>query len=313
MPQAGFTQPSSSASWKSQAFPGMTGPPTPQAPAAPSKAPEQLQMFMSSREIMQRYRPLEGDKEERGNYEDAWDNQEGTQTWRRRNTQGYTNFPNREYEGSGMGSSRMTDEQGNKQYTRSHIGEMESDEELFDRKRDEAYDAYGRQGVYGGGWGQSSPMGTQSSVPAHTTWRSHGTEGQTLEPGRETSDIVTFSSEGTEHKHMRQLYQHPGNPAVPGKFRGTESLGESLEQHGYDWSHHTDPSHPRYQDPKYPIALEFQHEDWGGGELQPRSERPQIVGGHHRLAVMNNIAPGAYMPVVYAENIYEAQAKKGYT
>ena len=269
--------------------------------------PEQLQMFMSGREIMSRYRPLEGDRQDRDDYDDVG----GTQTWRRRNTAGITNYENPQYEGEGIGSSRQTDQWGNKQYTRSHYGEMESDEQFWSRKEEESYDEYGRQGLQGYDYGYSG-----RAVDPHTTWRTRDTEGQTLPPGRQTSEY-TYSPPTDEtgelsapRRRMKQLQQHPGRE---GKFGGAESLGQSLEQRGYDWSIHTDPTHERYQEPKYPISVEYSQEEGYSGDLYPRSEKPQIVGGHHRLSVMNKIAPDSYMPVVYADNIWEAQGKQGYT
>jgi hypothetical protein len=271
--------------------------------------PEPLKMFASARELVGpkgSHKPLEGDREAVDLYSLDPDEEKryNTQTWRRWNTEGYSNWENTQFSGVAgpTTSEKKTGPGGGKPYVRTMAGRKESDEELWSRKQEEAYDPYGRQGAEGrADWGGTS----ESSIPAHTTRRSHGTEGQPLEPHRKTQDY-TFDTSNNLRTVDRQLYQHPGKP---GMFGGEATLGEAIERHGFDWSRHPE------GDFKNPITLQYHTE----GQLEAHEKghthdtRPQILGGHHRLAVMMSHAPDTPMPIHYAENLRQAKASKRYT
>lgn len=266
--------------------------------------PEQLQMFMTPREIMSRYRPLEGDRYENSEGESWYDRQYLTGTNASRNQFGNENYSN----------PRSGTEHN---YVRSSAGRRESDEELWERKEEEAYDAYGYQGKYGNPFSES-----QATIEPHSTFRTRDTQDKTLPKGRVTEaayHVVKRDTQGeikgyTWEHEREQKYEHPGRQGLWG---GTESLGEALETHGFNWEQHT--SGPRAGTPKYGISLQFQHEGLGEVESQRSrynnpdiEDKPQILGGHHRMAVMRKIGPDTPLPVMYFRNLAHAQSTKGY-
>lgn len=261
--------------------------------------PEALKMFSSAREIMATYKPLEGDREEVSHDYD-WDNPSSSeQTWRSKNSNYYRNPKNPNWSGNALpetpqGSERQTDDAGNKQYIRSHQGEMETDEQLWSRKGEEAFDPEGRQGAFGG------YSGAEPRDP-HTTMRSMDTQGNTLEESEQTVTDQTWDDSAGDWKTAhRPMHRHPGRE---GKFGGYDSLGDALQNKGYDWSRHPEGvGEGRF---KFPVSVQFQ------GTAGP--EGPMVLGGHHRVAAMNQINPDTPVPIEYFDNFWHAKRTGHYT
>lgn len=79
-------------------------------------------------------------------------------------------------------------------------------------------------------------------------------------------------------------------------FTGVEdapTLAESIRQNGVE----------------KPLHLEAPK--WGA-KYEGTKGKPQILGGHHRYAVMKKEKPGDLMPVTFHENLYDAQDSKDY-
>ena len=91
------------------------------------------------------------------------------------------------------------------------------------------------------------------------------------------------SDESQEYPHDgSERYSDGGDPSMP-------SLYEHVSKHGVE----------------NPISLQADHSRTG------LLGKPEVFGGHHRLAVMSRIRPHALMPVEHFENYVEAQRSLG--
>lgn len=231
-------------------------------------------MFMSAREITDKYQPLDGDRQE--SWDNGSDERAGEWTQRSQRTDGKTNDRARRWKGGKEGyGSKGTDNPrftgrnttgGSPTYKRpeSDNDSLETDDQLYARKYDEA---------------QMSP------------------------------------EEYSEHHHGRELtpkYERPG---------GGETKREGTYRETWRGQSQTDnPRKSETYEPFEPI--------WGGGESVRDSVvregvhaplslgrqfgsqgKPQIVGGHHRLAVMKEEKPDDLIPVLHFKSISDAQSK----
>lgn len=86
-----------------------------------------------------------------------------------------------------------------------------------------------------------------------------------------------------------ELFQRKSHEAEWEGYDGSPSLWDRLEKEGV----------------KNPISLQADHTQKGS------LGRPEILGGHHRVAVMSHIKPHALMPVEHFENYEDAQRSLG--
>jgi hypothetical protein len=219
---------------------------------------EQLKMFMTPKEIHEKYQPLDGDREDVYNE----DGRTGESTMRPRSTGGgrndtnynagkvhdgnsalgwgdYANKTNGIYTRDINATAKM-----NADYSRRSKGSSdETDEQLWDRKYEEA--EYDRR----------------ASITVPRTGGSSSSSSSGISWGREAS----------------------GPPASPGFRKEEVSLAEAINREGI----------------KSPIRLGNQFGSMG---------KPQIVGGHHRLAVATRDMPNTLIPVLHDEDIHDARS-----
>lgn len=247
---------------KRAAFSEASGPAPTSAPptstAGQNGRGEQLKMFMTPREIHAQYQPLDADRQEsweggtyQGTYQEkSWDTGDtrpradagSWSTTEERRNRGVHTGPG----GNDSGTIERTRGGGKyRLYDRNQGGQQESDDELWDRKLEEAqeFGRHGQHGEYGGG-ARADPLRA-----AHET----------------SSSSSSSSSSGGSYGS-----------------RGNESLYDSIAEKGV----------------MGPIRL---------GQERGSMGKPQVVGGHHRLAAATDIDRDRLVPVLHDESIYDAQ------
>jgi hypothetical protein len=266
-------------------------------PGSDNEHTEQLKLFVTPKEVMANYRPLEGDREGSDDIDSEVERIYGSGTNARYNTYGYPNHARNMF--------GPTDEATHR-YTRTKRGQMESDEQVWDRKATEADDPYGRQGALSDRWG--GRRGRGMGVEPHLTERSYDTFGERMDITEQDRTASNYTLPGQTdsdfdpEENRVPLYRHPGRE---GKFGGHETLAQNLRASGYDWSRYDD------DDYKYPVPLQFEKEGVEAGS-HLGYDRPQVLGAHHRVAAMNQINPDAFMPVEYHPDFWSAHAKGRY-
>lgn len=213
-----------------------------------AEKPEQLKMFMSAREIEAKWQPLDGDRKEvyggRGETRTGGtlpESQYATDKLPRKNW----------YTPGGRDRAWTT---GGEHLSRSRVikENIETDEQLWDRKAEEAYDP------------EYSPVSAKRANSF--TMRSATTGGRSNQPmGTDTANTY----EQPQGAHFRHSWD--------------TTLGESIESVGV----------------KYPVHL---------GQTKGSQGKPQVVGGHHRMAVMRNLNPDQLMPVLHHQDLKHARS-----
>jgi hypothetical protein len=234
--------------------------------------PGQLKMFMTPAEIHQEYQPLDADRYDRETYQPY----SGSSTYHSPAVRGQAQT----YDTAG---NMMWRTQGGSKY-----GEVpESDEELWERKRNEAY---GEDDEYGY---EAKLVGGSSSRWSGGTPHYHG-------GGTPTADLSTRQREArssAQSEALRSAPQFRKSQMAPSYWtesseryhEGTPgtTLGESIEAEGV----------------KSPIRL---------GQTIGSMGKPEIVGGHHRLAVATQVNPHQFVPVLHHTDIFEAKSNPAY-
>lgn len=219
-----------------------------------AEKPEQLQMFMTAREIEAKYQPLDADRHEMNDYPSTRTGGTLPTDYSSLNTPGGRERFNTYTRASGgklkaRPSRRMVWDDN----------KVETDDQLWDRKSDEAYNEIE----------VSLPRGGETTQRPMTTG------------GRSNISRWTYQTDTTDpgaYTERRAGYWRPDQGG---------SLGESIERTGV----------------QKPISL---------GETIGSQGKPEIVGGHHRLAVMRNLNPDQYLPVVHHRSILHAKNDRGY-
>lgn len=207
---------------------------------------EELQMFMTPKEIKSKYQPLDADRlDHDGSYE------EGSAQMRTNTLDTAQSAMGGRYNTPG-GRARAWSDEGPSR-SRVVTDKIESDEQLWDRKLEEAQ------------W--ERPL--ENPRAFERTGRSRTTGGRSNYP-----DETGGTWSGSEWKAKDVYSRHAQE----------ESLYESIERGGV----------------QKPISL---------GQTIGSQGKPEIVGGHHRLAAASAINPDQFVPVLHFNNIWEA--KKG--
>ena len=227
--------------------------------------PEQLKMFMTPREIVNKYQVLDADRQEYHG-EDA------------RNYQ----RTGREERTGGVGTGNMWDP-GNIHYAEGGSGDFirqpiqETDEQVFARKNEEAqYDAE----YYGEMRGHALTGHTRDFDSNREDLLERSSAPRM--PSQESSsawDSWQMKVDSYVNRKQDQHYQRQAEEP--------ESLHESIAQGGV----------------QHPVHLGTQFGSQG---------KPQIVGGHHRIAAALDTRPDDLIPVIHHEDIYDAKQSKGY-
>lgn len=224
----------------------------------PAGTSQQLQMFMTPREITSQYQPLDGDRQE------AWpermpstDNKYGEYTARSRNTQGDSN------------GRRRTDEHKGKPYY--YNPGMETDQQVWDRKLDESQ-AYPEDYADMRGEGMSYSKDYFNDTGSLRNNASYPKTSDFTGTGK-TDDLY---EERHEYKGLKQMdYEYDKN---------NDSLYDSIRESGV----------------QYPVHL---------GTQFGSSNKPEVVGGHHRIAAALDAAPDSPIPVLHHTNINDARSR----
>lgn len=251
----------------------LKGSDSPQLWKRPQSQAHQLPMFMSAREIKTQYQPLEGDRQEH------YDWREGEPTFRSRNTAGQSNAAIKSAD-AGWLRRRGGVETGMKHY---RVGHDESDEQLWNRKLEESQLSRGEYEEVHGGGGSSASQGT----PGYET---------IMDRAGRSAPFTPSTDAGTRTWESHQ-------------DRVDEYVGEKVEQH-------REQRYWRDQGSLYDTmygAMQPGGEGFKGvihlgtGGPHGSSDKPQVFGGHHRIAAMNDIQPDRLLPVIHNRQFAEAR------
>lgn len=246
---------------------------------------DQLRMFMTPREIKSTYQVLDGDRQE------VYDDRGGELTNRTYTTGGNTNEPiatnlrqgavpgSRDY-----GAKWMHQRHGSELQRHSHIRTdvegMETDEQVWDRKLDESQmspeeygEVHGMSSAQGRGPMDYDELMEHSSAPVRAETRPE--LGSTWNAERQESYEGAMESRlGRENAKWEARY-------------GAEapSLYEHIQAHGVE----------------NPVHLGTNV----GGE-----GKPEVVGGHHRIAAAASINDQQLIPVLHHEDIRSARSRQ---
>jgi len=242
---------------------------------------EQLKMFMTPSEIHAGWQPLDADREVESEGEAR--TYSGSEPWTKGS--GYHEVFRAPHTGAKPRADWLLRSQGGT----SFHDRPESDEELWNRKTEEAY-SYGRRTDSpeevrsiggqssrwtGGSMHEHKMTGTEDLTSAQFQERHWAQRNQQrrADAGLSHTEHPTYHTQGSESYVER----------VPGV-----TLGESIEAEGV----HS------------PVRL---------GRTIGSMGKPEIVGGHHRLAVATHLAAvrssEQFLPVLHHESIQEARSE----
>lgn len=252
----------------------------------PAMASPQMKMFMTPKEIHAGWSPLDGDREESWGGDGTYEGTYSPKSWETGNTWatgvGTTQANRRNYgthsgPGGGDSGTIRRDRRGGKVrlYDRGQEGGTEDDEQLWARKLDEAQE-FSKHGQHE----------DADSDPLYGRGRGTGTMGSYQ--GAPTGNSRTNGPSTTAMERHDERADSWENRRQEARYDQGESLYDSIRAEGV----------------KGPIRL--------GSEIGSMG-KPQIVGGHHRLAAATEAAPDRLVPVLHDQNIWAAreQASKG--
>lgn len=234
--------------------------------------PGQLQMLMSAREIMNQYQVLDGDRQHRE------DDRAGMPTWRSHTTGGGTNPEIDTRERQWL--APMMERHGTSLASQTHYrgGEHdETDEQVWERKTEEASlsPADYKAAREGSGAQVSVPgwdtMMARSSAPKMGSSWEHGHRGYTS--AQESHDLKAQSYMDRRYDQIQQDAEY--GPSLIDHLRETGGV-------------------------EAPVRLGTEHGSQG---------KPEVIGGHHRIAAMGHINPDQLMPVVHDVNLWHARPR----
>ena len=232
----------------------------------------QLPMFMTPREIHEKYQPLDADRHESYDVERT-DTRAGEVTSRSERT---------DYVINRRRHSAGTDEPGyrrNSSPVGGGYGE-ESDEQLWDRKYDEASYEYGAGGQHGRSARYINQAGDETSAYASAVYHPTGQPRSNYTTGGQYH--TGSSAPPATHGFYKTHYNEPVEDPEEGM-----SLADSIASSGV----------------RSPIRL---------GETIGSKGKPEVVGGHHRLAVATYHNPNELVPVLHHRSISDAKRDQTY-
>jgi hypothetical protein len=264
---------------------------------------DQLKLFMTPREIEKEWQPLDGDR--RDAYHITYgksDTRAGSSTYRARRTDGQSNF-DRNDERTVTGA--VTDSDGHKDMyslynrpgnhfpmERTGSSGLETDDEVWDRKYAEALDSPSS------GYNHD-PKGPRYRKPGGESTDAGGVWRQVTETGAKTRQPASRGN-----GWYRQTSPVPGT-AIKGAItlnsrrRGSEAYVPFQEIPGSGDSHHSMVDSIIGEGIKSPIRLGLQH---------GMNDKPQLLGGHHRMAVARQDTPDRLAPVLYDNDMDQARS-----
>lgn len=253
-----------------QSLPGLSQPkraPTSDS-ATRTEGPQQLPMFMSQREIMGKFQPLDADRQE------AWDPREGEVTGRQFTTIGNENPKIRTSDRAAPFLQRQGSAVAGATHYRD-FGQTESLGMMMDRKLEESQMSYGEYAeAHGGGMGTAKTPGYETAMDMTGAPQYQGT-GHT---GTHEYEMDQFHSQKVDEHYEKMNYG---------------SLYEDLK-------HDMTPKEQGGSGAGFTGLVHLSHQFGSAG-------KPQIAGAHHRLAALGEIAPDRLLPVVHHETMTESR------
>lgn len=242
----------------------------------------QFQMFMTPREIRSKYQALDADRQ------DAVDPREGELTGRAQTTAGEPNYPidtkRRERLANWHGGASQIE---GYTHTRSGDMRMETDDELFGRKLEESQLSPGEYKEVHGGIGASvheapgwDTLAGRPSAPSEVRRQAEG-----------NYDPRTGEGSGTWNDRNDEAQDY---------------VARKQEEH-YDAQDYGSSLYEKIRDQGVLNPVHLSYDQMGG------FDKPEVVGGHHRLAAQEDIDPDAHIPVAHWRNIREAQSSGNYS
>jgi hypothetical protein len=244
----------------------------------PKVHPGQFQMFMTPREIRGKYQALEGDRQS------IEDDRGGAMTRRPETTAGDPNITINTGQRAQLarwhgGASQVADYTHQRDYT----DREETDDELFARKLDEAQMSPAEYRDIHGGSAHSAPgwetLGQRSSAPSRVREVAQGES----RPGVGTSTWQEREGEANDYVQRKHEEHYDEQEYGP-------SLYERISEQGV----------------LSPVHLSY-------AQLGHTYGKNQIVGGHHRLAVQEDLDPDQPIPVQHWRDFSEARHSGKYT
>src|SRR5262245_52200758 len=124
-------------------------------------------------------------------------------------------------------------------------------------------------------------------------------------------DPSEYAETRGEHRHfdIDKVLERSSAPQAPSTASTSAWEHHDWEQHAYlerkadEW--HMEPSiheSVRSEGVQHPVWL-------ATGQFSKTTGKPEILGGHHRIAAAYETAPDRYIPVTHAENIWTARMK----
>lgn len=250
-----------------QTLPGLSQPPAKTQRSTPASTGEQLPMFMSQREIMEKYQPLDGD------LQDHWQPRGGEPTGRAYTTEGYPNRPlNTRDRNAPFMQRYSSDEMRNASHYRDW-DRPETHDEMMSRKLDESqmsYDEYSE--VHSGGMEDA-----------------HRTPGYDTIMGGSSAPVYQSGHSGTYEYEADKYYGDKLNEHYQNAQGGQGSLYDDL-------AHDMRPGGPGFTGLVHLATGQFGSQG-----------KPSIAGAHHRLAALGEIAPDRLLPVIHHNSMAEAR------
>jgi len=232
---------------------------------------EQLKMFMTPKEITDKYQPLDGDRMEKdahGYYENVRGGMGYTAgTFRSHNTQGDPNYTR-------SGFSKPPRERDTTSPYKYNPGE-ETDKELWSRKLEESKMTKADYMHAMGGTEQVRDMEPGYTDAAdHVAY--HGGYPEYKTGGTNTYEAAQASFDNrVEDEHQGRMDEY---------YSGTNTLHSNIKSEGV----------------KKAVHLSQQRGMQG---------KPQIVGGHHRIAASMDIDSDSLIPVIHHRDFKDARSK----
>ena len=177
-------------------------------------------------------------------------------------------------------------------------------------------------------WGRTTPGPEHTQLPMFMSAKEISKHYQVLDGDRDWVETRTWGRDERDHEVMRRKYYEANQYSAAGTsgdkdYRTKGSNSSSSSSSGSDWAmddgfdaydhvydgHDTLADSVRAHGVEKPITLEAPKVSYNYGGSQGK---PQIYGGHHRLAVMKYDRPNVLMPVQFGEDFWSERQRKDY-
>ena len=170
-------------------------------------------------------------------------------------------------------------------------------------------------------WGQTSPGPEHTQLPMFMSAKEISKHYQVLDGDRDWVETRTWGRDERDHEVMRRKYYEANEYSAAGTSGDKDFIPGSSQSCSSSGSHddYFDPyeaqDHPTLADSvrqrgvEKPITLEAPKVR---SEYEGSQGKPQIFGGHHRLAVMKYDRPKVLMPVQFGTSFWSERMRDDY-